>query len=192
MGFPTKDFPLLLALLSAVPSLLSQLSSRLKTAPVGSRNTPNAFNAFVTLLPHSPRRRGGCLVLHAGLGHQPSHVPTTEPAAPSGGNPASRPCFSWGKKKNKIKDANSFICLPPTRLGGVLLGTPAGKALWHRLAFTEGGMRSRGEPSNQHGKGSAGAALPAHNTAVCTAAIFIHTAGSYIYLECHRSLKSAG
>lgn len=97
-----------------------------------------------------------------------------------------------GEKKKIIKDANSFIRLPPTRLGGVLLGTPAGKGLRHQLAFTEGGMRSRGEPSNQHGKGSAGAALPAHNTAVCTAAIFIHTASSYIYLECHRSLKSSG
>jgi len=69
---------------------------------------------------------------------------------------------------------------------------PTGKGLQHQAGVHWWRNEEQREPSNQHGKGSTGAALPAHNTAVCTAAIFIHKASSYIYLECHRSQKSLG
>lgn len=81
---------------------------------------PPAFDPFVTLLSQFPSpscgRGKGALGLDTA-----SRVPTAELAAPSGGNPESRPCFS-----RKIPSSS-----PTHKVGGSF----AGRGFWHRAVF---------------------------------------------------------
>lgn len=95
-----------------------------------------------------------------------SHVPTAELAAPSGGSPDSKPCFS--------RENFFFVSLPPSWRVFFWEGA---------LCLAEGGLRSR--------EGSCGgSSASSQHGSVCAAAIFIRRASSYIYPECHRSRKS--
>lgn len=138
------------ALLLAAPSLPSQLSSRLKSVRCG--NIPHSFRP--PCHPPSPAPSPSC-----GRGKDAldlatvSHVPTAELAAPSGGSPESRPCFSGN--------------IAPSSPGG---GFGTG------LCFAEGGLRSKGGAG-----GCGGSSASSQHRSVCSS--YFYPQGQQLYLS---------
>ena len=87
------------------------------------------------------------------------------------------------------EDANSFLCLPPMRLGGWLLGTPLGRGFSTRPVFTGGGMRSRGSLQTNMGRGAQGQ-LCQLTTPQCAQRLYLSTRPAAIFIWNATGVKS--